>query len=198
MSFYHTQDFTITVLLHHIENLRYKTIQEHVVSLLSNNYCAVFVVHFWSVFDITSMPWHKRPHLNLCCPQFLNLSFYLSHTKDRRSPAKLFSTPSAAAIILYTLTVDTYTHTRTHVYTHTDTQVHVQIYNTDRQRVFRPTYPHRSKQYTPAEDFTIGVISLKKKLYLLKAEVGLVLFSWGNKMQPIVYNNLMKYLLFRV
>lgn len=40
-------------------NLRYRTIQEHVVILLSNNYCAVFVVHFWSVFDITSMPWQK-------------------------------------------------------------------------------------------------------------------------------------------
>ena len=38
-------------------NLRYNAIQEH-VSLLSN-YCAVFVVHFWSVFDITSMPWHN-------------------------------------------------------------------------------------------------------------------------------------------
>lgn len=124
MSFYHTQDFTITVLLHHIENLRYKTIQEHVVSLLSNNYCAVFVVHFWSVFDITSMPWHKRPHLNLCCPQFLNLSFYLSHTKDRRSPAKLFSTPSAAVTILYTLTVDTYTSTHTHTCIHTYIQTH--------------------------------------------------------------------------
>lgn len=40
-------------------NLRYRTFQEHVVILLSNNYCAVFVVHFWSVFDITSMPWQK-------------------------------------------------------------------------------------------------------------------------------------------
>lgn len=124
MSFYHTQDFTITVLLHHIENLRYKTIQEHVVSLLSNNYCAVFVVHFWSVFDITSMPWHKRPHLNLCCPQFLNLSFYLSHTKDRRSLAKFFSTPSAKVTILYTLTVDTYTNTHPHTCIHAHTYRH--------------------------------------------------------------------------
>lgn len=68
-----------------------QNIQEHVVILLSNN-CAVFVVHFWPVFDITSMPWHEDLILNLSCPQ--RLSFYLSTTKDRRSPATLLSAPS--------------------------------------------------------------------------------------------------------
>lgn len=93
-------------------DLRYKTIQEHIVSLLSNNYCAVFVVHFWFCIWRFQYALTQRPHLNLSCPQFLNLSFYLSNTKDRRSPTKLFSTPSAAAIT-YTLTVPTHTHTHT-------------------------------------------------------------------------------------
>ena len=135
-----------------------KTIQEHVVSLLRNNYCAVFVVHFCI--------WHyqyaltQRPHLNLSCPQFLNLSFYLSNTKDRLSPTKFFSAPTAA--MTYALTVHTHTHaykhTHIHTHTHTRAQVHVQTYSTDRQKGFQAYIPtHRSKQYTPAEDFTTGV-----------------------------------------
>lgn len=55
VSSFHTQDFCSYSVF---TNLRYRTIQEHVVILLSNN-CAVFVVHFWPVFDITSMPWHE-------------------------------------------------------------------------------------------------------------------------------------------
>lgn len=39
-------------------NLRYKN-YSGTCCLLSNNYGAVFVVHFSPVFDITSMPWHK-------------------------------------------------------------------------------------------------------------------------------------------
>lgn len=55
VSSFHTQDFCSHSAF---TNLRYRRIQEHVVILLSNN-CAVFVVHFWPVFDITSMPWQE-------------------------------------------------------------------------------------------------------------------------------------------
>lgn len=55
MSFCHTQDFTITVLVHHIETSGTKN-YSGTCCLLSNNYGAVFVVHFSPVFDITSMP----------------------------------------------------------------------------------------------------------------------------------------------
>lgn len=68
-------------------NLRYKSIQENIVSLLSNNCCAVFVVFLICI-------WHyqyaltQRPHVNLS----YTLSFYLSNTQDRPSPANSSST----------------------------------------------------------------------------------------------------------
>lgn len=126
-----------------------QNIQEHVVILLSNN-CAVFVVHFWPVFDITSMPWHEDLILNLSCPQ--RLSFYLSTTKDRRSPVTLLSAPSNTHV----------TQVRTHV-----------CRCTSKKSVSWPPHQHRGFKYTPADDCyyqctdkSISVISVCFFLFL--------------------------------
>ena len=146
-----------------------KTIQEHVVSLLRNNYCAVFVVHFCI--------WHyqyaltQRPHLNLSCPQFLNLSFYLSNTKDRLSPTKFFSAPTAA--MTYALTVHTHTHAykHTHIHTHTHTHEHRFMCRHTAQtgkRVFRPTYQHTEANSTLQQRILLPVYKWKHQCHFFK------------------------------
>lgn len=152
MSFYHTQDFAITVLFHHIETSGTKLFR----NMLSVYSVIIIVLCLLCISDLyLTLPvcLDRKTSFKPQLPSVLNLSFYLSNTKDRWSPANLISTPSAAAT--YAPTVYTHTHTLTRN-THTHTK-HTEIYDKDRQTVFRPTYQHTEPNSTLQQRILLSI-----------------------------------------
>lgn len=100
--FYHTQDFSLNSAFTPFWRPQEQT-DSGTWYLLSNNCGAVFVVRFWSVFDITSMP-----RLNDLIETSVSLSFLISHstsvTRKTEKISTLMLPVTPSKVILYART----------------------------------------------------------------------------------------------
>lgn len=117
MSFYHTQD----LLLHYFYTILKPQVQTYSGTCCQStqyNFCAMFVVHFWSVFDIDSMPRHKD-----LTETSVSLSFLISHSTS--------VTQRTEYLQLHSLSNDLRTHTNRNTNTHEPkqwcTDIHCQM-----------------------------------------------------------------------
>lgn len=182
MSSFHTQDFCSYSVF---TNLRYRTIQEHVVILLSNN-CAVFVVHFWPVFDITSMPWHEdliETSVALSVSHSTSVTQKTDDLQRRCSPLPRTHTSLKRAHVCADLQAKSVSWP-THQHTEASSTLRLMIVTISARIKASVSFP----VYFEINIGGLFVQRWKENPFILL----------GNKMQPIVYDSLMKYLLYRV